>query len=158
MKRFLLALCVVLSPSLVSATAHAADMSDDGIVRKASAYDVKTTIDRLESILKKRGIGIVARLNHAANAAKVGQVMRPTELLLFGNPKLGTPVMNASQSAAIDLPMKAVAMQDADGKVWLIYNKPSFMQARHDIKGADKQITMMTGALDKLTGFATTKK
>lgn len=154
MKKFLIALCVVLAPALAPVAANA----DDGIVRKASAYDVKATIDRLESILKERGIGIVARLDHAANAARVGLAMRPTELLLFGNPKLGTPVMNAAQSAAIDLPMKAVAMQDADGKVWLIYNKPSFMQARHGIKGADKQIKMMTGALDKLTGLAIAKQ
>ena len=150
MRRLFLAICLLLLLPLAA-------RADDGLVRKQSASDVKTTIDRMESILKERGIGIVARLDHAANAKSVGMELRRTELLLFGNPKLGTPVMQAAQAAAIDLPMKVVAMQDADGKVWLIYNKPSHMQARHGIAGADKQLQTMAGALDKLTDFAVGK-
>ncbi len=149
MKRLLLAMAVALLPFAAQA--------DDGLVRKQSDFDVKTTIDRLEGILKKRGIGIVARLDHAANAARVGLTLRPTELLLFGNPKLGTPVMNAAQTAAIDLPMKVVALQDASGKVWLIYTKPGWVAERHGASAAAKQIGMMTGALDKLTDAATKK-
>ena len=149
MKRLLLVVCLALLP--ISAGA------EDGLVRKQSANDVKTTIDRLESILRKRGIGIVARVDHAANATRAGLKLRPTELLLFGNPKLGTPVMQASQTAAIDLPMKVVAFEGEDGKVWAIYNKPSHIAARHGANGADRQIDMMTGALDKLTEFAVSK-
>lgn len=149
MKRLILALAVAALPFAAAA--------DDGIVRKESAHDVGTTIDRLESILKKRGVTVLARLDHAANAASVGLQMRPTELLLFGNPKLGTPVMQAAQTAAIDLPMKAVALRDDDGKVWLIYNDPAYLRARHAVEGADKPLESMAMALDKLTDYATQK-
>src|SRR6202008_2598700 len=104
-----------------------------GIVDLPSRYSVPKTISRLQSILKENGVSIFALVDHSGEAAKVGLEMRPTQLLIFGNPKGGTPLMVAAPSCAIDLPLKALAWQDAQGKVWLSYNSPEYLQQRHGI-------------------------
>jgi len=125
------------------------------VISKKSAHTVSITIDRLENILKKKGITIFARVDHKKGAKSVDMKLRPTELLIFGNPKLGTPLMQSQQTVGIDLPMKALAWEDADGKVWLTYNKPTDMAARHHISDKEKVIKKMTGALGKFTDIAT---
>lgn len=125
------------------------------MISKKSAHSVSATIDKLEGVLKKKGITIFARVDHQKNAKSVGKELRPTELLIFGNPKLGTPLMQSQQTVGIDLPMKALAWEDADGNVWLTYNKPAGMAARHHITDKEKVVKKMTGALDKFTNVAT---
>jgi uncharacterized protein (DUF302 family) len=102
----------------------------DGIISKPSKYPVPETLHRLETILTAKGIKIFARVDHSGEAEKAGLKMPPTELLIFGNPKGGTPVMLAAPASAIDLPWKALAWQDASGQVWLSYNDPAYFQRR----------------------------
>jgi uncharacterized protein (DUF302 family) len=103
------------------------------LVTKPSNYSVPETIDRIERAIVARGMKIFARIDHGGEASKVGLAMRPTELLIFGNPKGGTPLMVAKPTAAIDLPMKALAWQDEDGRVWLTYNSPELLHERHGV-------------------------
>jgi uncharacterized protein (DUF302 family) len=105
---------------------------ENGLVHLASKYSVEQTMERLEALLQERGITVFARIDHSGEAAKVGLTMRPTKLLIFGSPKGGTPLMQAAPSIAIDLPLKALFWQDADGKVWLTYNDPAYLQHRHN--------------------------
>jgi len=100
-----------------------------------SRYSVRETIDRLENLLKSKGMKIFARFDQAAEAQAVGLSMRPTELLMFGDPKTGTPLMNEYPSLSIDLPLKAAAWESADGKVYLSYNSADFLIERHQLKG-----------------------
>jgi len=113
-------------------------MSDTGLVTIASEYPVKEAIDRLESALRAKGVAIFARIDHAAGAASVDMLLRPTELLIFGNPKAGTPLMQANQTIGLDLPLKILAWQDAAGKVWLTYNDPRWLARRHKLGDAAK--------------------
>jgi len=108
--------------------------ADNGIINKPSKYPVAETLDRLEAVVKAKGLTVFARIDHSGEAEKAGMKMRPTQLLIFGNPKTGSVLMNASPSVAIDLPLKALAWEDADGKVWLSYNSPEYMKRRHDLK------------------------
>ncbi len=102
-----------------------------GIIDIPSPYSVPETLARLQAILKEKSVTIFALVDHSGEAAKAGLEMRPTQLLIFGSPKAGTPVMVAAPSTAIDLPLKALAWQDAQGKVWLSYNDPEYLQQRH---------------------------
>ena len=104
---------------------------DRGMIDVPSPYSVPDTVRRLESILKEQGLTIFARVDHSGEAEKAGLKMRPTQLLIFGSPKAGTPLMVATPSVAIDLPLKALAWEDERGKVWLSYNAPEFLQQRH---------------------------
>lgn len=108
--------------------------ADSGIISKPSKYSVPETLNRLESALKSKGVTVFARIDHSGEAEKAGLTMRPTQLLIFGNPKTGTALMVSAPSVAIDLPLKALAWQDENGKVWLSYNSPSYMKQRHDLK------------------------
>ena len=103
----------------------------DGLIVVKSPYSPKQTMDRLEDVVKKRGLNVFARIDHAAGAAKIGKTLRPTELLIFGNPKGGTPFMECAQSVGIDLPLKALVWEDALKQVWLGYNDPAFLAQRH---------------------------
>jgi len=132
--------------------------NEKGMISKQSNFTAKQTIDRLENVLQKKGITIVKRWSHHAGAKKAGIELRDTELLLFGNPKLGSHFFTSNQTAGIDLPMKALAWQDADGKVWLTYNDPQYIADRHNINNRPAIIKKMTGALDKLTNVAIGKK
>ena len=127
MKNLLVAFVLLALP--VSAFA-----GDSGIISKPSKYSVAETLDRLESVLKSKGITVFARIDHSGEAERVGLTMRPTQLLIFGNPKTGTALMASAPSIAIDLPLKALAWQDENGEVWLSYNSPAYMKQRHDLK------------------------
>lgn len=131
--------------------------SGDGLISKKSSHSVKVTLDRLENILKKKGITIAMRWSHDEGGKKVGIPLRPTELLVFGNPKMGTHFFTSKQTAGIDLPMKALAWEDKDGQVWLTYNDPSYIAGRHDIKNRSEIVKKMTGALNKMTDAAIAK-
>lgn len=109
---------------------------DNGIVHLRSPYSVSETSQRLESLIAAKGLVLFARIDHSGEAAKVGLQMQPTELLLFGSPTSGTPLMIASPTLAIDLPLKALIAQDADGVVWLSYNTPEYLQQRHKFPDA----------------------
>jgi uncharacterized protein (DUF302 family) len=115
----------------------------EGIISKASKYSVPETLDRVDALLQSKGIKIFVRVDHSGEAEKVGLKMPPTQLLIFGNPKGGTPVMMAAPTAAIDLPLKALAWQDADGKVWLSYNDPEYIKKRFGL--SDEQIRTIVG-------------
>jgi uncharacterized protein (DUF302 family) len=106
----------------------------DGLVAVKSPYSAKETMTRLEDLVKQRGLNVFARIDHAAGAAKIGKALRPTELLIFGNPQGGTPLMECAQSAGIDLPLKALVWEDDKAQVWLGYNDPVFLAQRHGAK------------------------
>jgi len=108
-------------------------LPDNGMVHLRSPYAVPETLRRLESLLQAKGVNIFARVDHSGEAEKAGLKMRPTQLLIFGSPKAGTPLMVASPTLAIDLPLKALAWEDADGAVWLSYNTPEYLKQRHNI-------------------------
>lgn len=127
-------------------------MAENGLVTIASKHSVKATIDRLEAAAKAKGMTVFARIDHAAGAAAVGMPLRPTELIVFGNAKGGTPLMQASQAIGIDLPLKALAWEDAAGKVWLAYNDPAWLAARHGIAQETAAATAQLGAA--LAGLA----
>jgi uncharacterized protein (DUF302 family) len=110
--------------------------ADNGVENVASNYSVAETIDRLESLVKSKQLTVFARIDFSADAAKVGLSMPPTQMLIFGNPKAGTPLMLAAPSVAIDLPLKALAWQDSAGGVWLSYNTPEYLRRRHSLTEA----------------------
>jgi len=129
--------------------------TSDGIIRIKSNHDVNTTIERLKTALETKGMTIFKHVDHSAGAKNSGLNLRPTELLIFGNPKVGTPLMKCSQTAALDLPQKALAYKDTSGQVWLLYNDPAYMAARHHIKDCDKAINKVSNALANFTKIAT---
>jgi uncharacterized protein (DUF302 family) len=108
--------------------------ADNGIISKSSGSSVPETADRLENVVKAKGLTVFARIDHGAEAEKVGSKLPPMQLLIFGNPKAGTAMMNSSPTIGIDLPLKALAWEDKNGKVWLSYNSPDYLQQRHDLK------------------------
>ncbi len=107
--------------------------SDNGISTIASSGSVAETVQKLEAILQAKGVKLFAVIDHSGEAEKAGMQMPPTKLLIFGNPKAGTPIMLAAPSAALDLPLKALVWEDAAGKVWISYNSPAYLQARHHL-------------------------
>lgn len=147
MKRIILGLFI---SSMLSLSAAA----ETGIITVASNHSVQTTLDRLTEIMTSKGITIFARVDHEAGAKKIGTEMAPTQLLLFGNPKLGTPLMMSSRTIGIDLPLKALAWRDDDGKVWVSYNDPAFLKARHEMSDRDPVFEKMAGVLKGLIGKA----
>lgn len=114
-------------------TAGSVTFAAEGLVEVKSPYGVKDTISRLEEVVKQRGLNIFARIDHAAGAAQMGQSLRPTELLIFGNPQGGTPLMQCAQSTGIDLPLKVLVWEDALKQVWLGYNDPDYLAKRHAV-------------------------
>jgi uncharacterized protein (DUF302 family) len=114
-------------------------MATEGLTSLPSAYGPKDTMDRLETEIKARGITVFARIDHAAGASQVGLLLRPSEVLIFGNAKAGTPLMQARQSMGIDLPLRALVWEDADGKTWLSYNEPNWLATRHGLDAAESQ-------------------
>lgn len=109
-----------------------ATFAADGLVSVKSPYSAKETAARLESTIKDKGLTLFARIDHATGAAKIGKTLRPTEVLIFGNPQGGTPLMECAQTAGIDLPLKALVWEDASAQVWLSYNDPAYLGKRHD--------------------------
>jgi len=110
-----------------------AEVSNSGIVNIATRHSVDRTVANLEAALQSKGIRLFAFIDHSGEAEKVGLPIRPTKLLIFGNPKAGTPLMLASPSIAIDLPLKILVWEDSNGKVWISYNAPSWLQSRHGL-------------------------
>jgi len=108
-------------------------MPAEGIVEVPSAHTVEQTVQRLQAALAAHGLQVFALVDHSGEAAKVGLKMRPTKLLIFGSPKAGTPLMVASPSLAIDLPLKAMVWEDDKGKVWVSYNSPDYLKKRHSL-------------------------
>ena len=129
--------------------------ADNGLINVKSAHDTKTTADRLENTLKQKGMTVFARIDHAAGAQKVGQKLRPTELIVFGNPKVGTPLMQCRQTTAIDLPQKALIWEDEEGQVWLSYNDPNYLVERHGITGCAEVVKKIEKALSNFAKAAT---
>ena len=107
--------------------------ADKGLIDKPSRYSVEQTVEKLKNILQSKGVAVFALIDHSGEAEKVGMKMPPTKLLIFGNPKAGTPLMLAAPSVAIDLPLKILIWEDAAGKVWVTYNSPEFLRDRHGL-------------------------
>jgi len=139
--------------SMINLPAYA--NSANGMIRVKSANDVTTTINKLEAALNKKGMTIFKRVSHSESAKKVGLKIRDTELLIFGNPKIGTLLMQCNQSAALDLPLKALAYKDKNGQVWLAYNDPDYIAARHHITHCNKVTEKMSKALANFSKVAT---
>lgn len=132
-------------------------MAADGMINVQSDFNVSETADRLESILNKKGMTIFNRIKHSEGAGKVGIQLRETELIIFGNPKVGSPLMKCQQSVAIDLPQKALIWEDDKSKVWISYNDPRYIEKRHDISGCKEVISKIEKALSGITKAASTK-
>ena len=122
--------CIVLA---IAAVLPGTAQAETNLVTKPSKYSVPETISRIEKAVAAKGMQVFARIDHSGEATKVGLAMKPIELLIFGNPKGGTALMVARPTAAIDLPMKALAWEDSDGKVWLTYNSPELLRERHGL-------------------------
>ena len=108
-------------------------MQDNGLVHLSSPYSIAQTTARLESLLQKQGLAVFCRIDHSGEAEKAGLKMRPTQVIILGSPKAGTPLMIASPTLAIDLPLKALIWEDDAGKVWVSYNSPQYLKQRHNI-------------------------
>src|ERR1700678_2022476 len=130
-------------------------MAADGLITIPSSFDPKETMDRLEGEVKSKGLTVFAHIDHAAGATAAGMSPRPTDLLIFGNPKAGTPLMQAGQTIGIDLPLKALVWQDAAGKTQVSYNEPGWLAKRHGLgHETDGTVANMTGMLAKLAKLA----
>jgi uncharacterized protein (DUF302 family) len=149
MKRlfYILFTLLILSPAIQAGEV-------DGLIVKKSNYSVSETITRMENALKKKGITVALRWSHDSKAKAVGIPLRPTELLIFGNPKLGSNMFTSKQTAGIDLPMKALAWEDEKGNVWLGYNDPNYIATRHGITNRAEVVKKMSGALNKMSDIA----
>jgi uncharacterized protein (DUF302 family) len=126
----------------------------NGLIVTQSKHSVSDTADQLVSVLEDKGMTVFERINHAEGAKSAGLELRPTELVIFGNPKVGTLLMLCSQSVAIDLPQKILIWQDPAGGVWLTYNDPSYLMKRHDLQGCDKVLGKISAALSNLAAAA----
>ena len=141
----------LLLPLLLSIASLAS--AADGLIAIKSPHSAAVTMNRLEDIAKQRGLTVFARIDHAAGAAKVGKTLRPTEVLIFGNPQGGTPLMECAQSAGIDLPLKALVWEDASAQVWIGYNDPAYLAQRHGVAQCPV-VENLTKALSSLAGAA----
>ncbi len=150
MKTLLLAILVVLTMTVSSYAA-------EGMVDVQSSFGVKETGDRLEAVLKEKGMTIFNRINHSEAAQKTGIELRETELIIFGNPKVGSPLMKCQQSVAIDLPQKALIWNDSKDNTWISYNNPRYLVERHNIPNCEEVISKIEKALAGITKTAATK-
>ncbi len=130
-------------------------MSENGLITLPSTHGAKATADRLAAEVTAKGMTLFARVDHAAGAEEVGMALRPTEVLIFGNAKGGTPLMQAKQTVGIDLPLKALVWEDADGKVWLTYNEPGWIAQRHGATDLGEVTSRLAAALTDLAKTAT---
>jgi len=142
---------IPLSIALIIVFATISMAGNAGLVNVKSAHSVAATADRLERVLAEKGMTLFLRLNHAESAGKVGIMLRPTELLIFGNPKVGAPLMAKQQSIGIDLPQKMLIWQDESGQVWLTYNDPDYLADRHRL---DKSLPALSKVKKALGAFA----
>lgn len=128
--------------------------AQDGIEIIQSEYSVEKTTDRLEKVLKDNGLNIFDKINHQEGATSVDMDLSPTTVLIFGNPKLGTPLMQCAPTTAIDLPQKMLIWENEDGKVNIGYNSPDYLKERHNIEGCDQELQKISGALKKFAQTA----
>ena len=126
-----------------------------GLVSVPSKHNAAVTLDRLETALRQKGIHVFARIDHAAGAKEAGLSLRPTTVLLFGNPQVGTPLMHSNQTIGIDLPLKILVWEDEAGQVWLTYNDPRYLAGRHKITDREETVQAMTAGLHALAMAAT---
>jgi uncharacterized protein (DUF302 family) len=122
----------------------------EGLTSIQSRFAPKETMDRLEAEIRAKGLTIFARIDHAAGAEEVGLPLRPTELIIFGNARGGTPLMQPAQTVGIDLPLKAVVWEDAAGKTWISYNEPNWIAQRHGIANAEPVVAKMADLLSAI--------
>ncbi len=148
MKTLFLAFTIIL-------TLIAPSLATEGLVSKKSPFTVEETLNRMEALVQQKGMKVFVRIDHAKGAESVGKTLRPTEVILFGNPQGGTPFMQCAQTVGIDLPLKALAWEDASGQVWLGYNDPEFLAQRHDVP-ACAVAKKMTQALATMATSVTT--
>jgi uncharacterized protein (DUF302 family) len=128
----------------------------DGLVNVPSAFSVEETANRLESILNEKGMTVFKIISHSEGASSVGIELRETELFIFGNPKVGSPLMKCQQSVAIDLPQKALIWRDENSRVWISYNDPEYLKERHNITGCEEILSKIGKALSGITKAAAT--
>jgi uncharacterized protein (DUF302 family) len=148
--------CIILRTDM--APGYASNGAE-GLTTIPSNFGPKDTMDRLEAAITARGMTVFARIDHAAGAAEVGLSLRPTELLIFGNAKGGTPLMQSNQTMGIDLPLKALVWQDVSGKTWLSYNDPTWLAKRHGVgPEADSAINFMATVLSAVAREATARQ
>ncbi len=126
----------------------------NGLTSVASSFGPKETMDRLETEIRAQGMAVFARIDHAAGAAEVGLTLRPTELIIFGNARGGTPLMQSEQTVGIDLPLKALVWEDAAGKTWLSYNEPRWIAQRHSVANAEQVVSKLAAALSAMARTA----
>ena len=131
-------------------------MAVPGLTTIKSSHAPNETMARLEAAVKAKGLAVFARIDHAAGASAAGLSLRPTEVLIFGNAKGGTPLMQAVQTIGIDLPLKALVWQDASGETWLSWNDPTWLAARHGLSGVQAVVGKLAALLDDLAKTATT--
>ena len=142
MRNLFLFLLIILSTPCIAS---------EGVIKVKSNYPVQETADRLEQAIKNKGLTFFTRISHSENAEKANMDLKPTVLLIFGNPKIGTPIMQCSRSAAIDLPQKFLIYQEADDSVWILYNDPSYLAKRHNIEGCKEELRTVSNVLNELS-------
>lgn len=146
MKAKTLALSLLLTTSSLQAA--------QGVISVESQHTVDETAEKFQSIIKAKGLTLFGVIDHKKNAASVGLDLAASKVIIFGNPKIGTPLMQCAPSVAIDLPQKFLISQDAQKKVWISYNDPQFLSARHDVQGCDKLISKVSSVLNALSNAA----
>ncbi|WP_019507623.1 DUF302 domain-containing protein [Pleurocapsa sp. PCC 7319] len=129
-------------------------ISENGLKTKSSPYDVSETVYRLEQIINDKGLTLFTNVDHSVNAEKIGAELKPTQLLIFGNPKVGTPLMECSPTTAIDLPQKILVWQNEDEQTQITYNQPQYLKKRHGIHGCDEMLAKVSGVLKDITARA----
>lgn len=129
--------------------------ADDGLISLKSAHSVPVTLDRFEDAVREKGMTVFARVDHSKGASGVSMQLRPTVLLIFGNPKIGTLLMQSNQNAGIDLPLKVLAREDDNGDVWLVYNDPAYIASRHGISDREQIVAKMRKAMQGFSAIAT---
>ena len=133
-------------------------MAADGLITLASNHGASETMSRLEAAVKTKGMSVFSRIDHAAGATDIGTSLRPTEVLIFGNPKGGTPLMRSTQTIGIDLPLRALVWEDASGKTWLTYNDPAWLAKRHALDPhLVAAVDALSAALDAVAKMATAR-
>ncbi|MBS3803254.1 MAG: DUF302 domain-containing protein [Oleiphilaceae bacterium] len=146
---------ILLIPVLLILFASSSAHGAQGLIAVKSNHSVETTADNLVKALENSGMTVFTRINHAEGAADVDIELAPTEVVIFGNPKAGTPLMQCGRSVAIDLPQKALIWEDDSGDVWLGYNDPEYLKYRHDLNGCDAALANIRQALTNFAGIAT---
>jgi uncharacterized protein (DUF302 family) len=138
-------------------TMNASDLADADLVTLPSAHGVNETVERLKALLAQKGIQVFAHVDHAAEAKKVGLSLRPTQVLIFGNPRAGTPLMQSQQTIGLDLPLRVLVWEDEAGKVWLTYRRVADLARRHHVSGHDEAVKALDDGLGALARAATAR-